>query len=193
MIGGGVDGILAGRDRRIRPRVPISEPVELKLEDWSVGALATALNLSSGGLFVSGCPLADVGEHVNCRLLFTPREPIAVDCRVAWVRQSAGDEGPPGMGLQFENVSAMRDRQLRTLVARLQGQPTGEQVAIDPFCESGTWSPNSHSFDRDRSSGEATFGPTHPATDHRSVVVLKIALVVALLSALVLALILRFT
>lgn len=138
------DMLDAGNERRRQLRVLLSEPVALNWNGGSPPTPATALNLSVGGLFVSGCAPRAVGERVTCRLLFTPREPLAVACRVAWVQPDPDGGRPSGMGLQFEELTAALRGAINTLVTRLRTrtEPSGlSALAIDPFCESGTWSP----------------------------------------------------
>ncbi|MBK8480632.1 MAG: PilZ domain-containing protein [Proteobacteria bacterium] len=193
-----------GNERRRQLRVLLSEPVAL---NWSAGAPAlpaTALNLSVGGLFVAGCAPHAVGERVTCRLLFTPREPLAVPCRVAWV-QAAQDAGrPTGMGLQFEDLSAAVRTAVDTLVNRLRTrtEPSGlSALAIDPFCESGTWSPgapgdtfNGYTFNGDDflPSSTSLTGRAARSRLERRWLVMQVAVGVLLVGAAIWAVLLRF-
>ena len=140
--------------RRRQVRVVLSEPVALSWNGGSPPLPATALNLSAGGLFVAGCPPRAVGERITCKLLFTPHEPLALTCRVAWVQGDPHAGRPSGMGLQFEELTAALRETIELLVNRLRTrtEPSGlTALAIDPFCESGTWA---HS----QSSGELSGG-----------------------------------
>lgn len=131
-------------DRRTAPRVPIGEFVELSRGDTSDQAKAFASNLSRGGIGIAHCVLGEVGDRLDCRLLFTPREPLTIGCRIAWVSH-ATEKVPGGMGLEFEDLSETRAAQLDRLILRI-GSASDEAtpiagLPIDPFCESGTWSP----------------------------------------------------
>lgn len=130
-----------GDERRSSPRAPINEFVELDRDHLDDSARALALNVSNSGMAVAHCLLGQVGDHVNCRMLFTPHEPLRLGCRIVWVRE-ATDEQPAAMGLCFEDITETRVGKLDTLVARIRGRAEATPltgIPIDPFCEPGTW------------------------------------------------------
>lgn len=135
-----MDGELSNEDRRSCARVPISEFVELQIPESPTAARALAVNLSASGLAVSHVVFGSVGQRIQCKLPFTPREPLAMDCRVVWVREASADQDA-AMGLHFEDLTETRRDRLVTYLARLAPHTGETELAIDPFCESGTWTP----------------------------------------------------
>lgn len=135
-------------DRRVTDRVPLEGRVRLRPEDaWGLEAEpATALNISSTGLFVVSDQPVSVGERLHCELSFLPRQPLDVSCRVVWVRSSDESGGPPGMGLAFEDLTDTRSERIETLMRRLRRDSSSTFLALDPFAESGTWAP-AHTLD----------------------------------------------
>jgi len=123
-------------DRRRARRVTLDEPVELHLEDSSAPVPASVVNLSSTGMCIGGVPGVDVGDPVECLLLFTPQEPLALAARVVWSTEAEQ------MGLVFEEITDHRGQRLERYLQRLYGSKNSTlgSVSIDPFCESGTWS-----------------------------------------------------
>lgn len=138
--GRNMDTSQGASERRGEPRVPINEFVELNKLGLQSPAKALVMDMSASGLAVAHCLLGDVGERLRCRMLFTPHEPIAVDCRVVWTRQ-ATDDDPAAMGLCFEDFTETRRMQLRRYLNRVSGQRETSRLVIDPFCESGSWTP----------------------------------------------------
>jgi len=132
-----------GAERRLEPRMPLYEVVEVRRREASFPARAVAVNLSRGGIFVANCLLGDVGDSIDCRLLLSPREPIRFSCEVAWIRPLAkGEQLPMGMGLRFRELSASENHRLDRLVTRLEAQSEEMKVSslpFDPLCESGSW------------------------------------------------------
>lgn len=135
-----MDRDLGSQDRRGCTRVPISEFVELHAAECPGGARALAVNLSASGLAVTHVVVGSVGERIQCKLPFTPREPLAMDCRVVWVREASAQQ-EAAMGLHFEDLTETRRDRLKTYITRLAAQTGETELAIDPFCESGTWTP----------------------------------------------------
>lgn len=130
-------------DRRITDRVALEGRVRLRPEDaWGLEAeAATALNISSTGLFVASDQPSRVGERLLCELSFLPRRPLDVNCRVVWVRSSDESGGPPGMGLAFEDLTDTRSERIETLLRRMRQDSSSTFLPVDPFAESGTWAP----------------------------------------------------
>ena len=73
-------------------------------------------NLSSGGVFVATYSLRPIGSKVAVELAIPGGEPFAVDGVVRWLRQSNGEYWP-GIGVQFETVSAEQDARIRKFLA----------------------------------------------------------------------------
>ncbi len=77
-----------------------------KLRCWCEGENITVYarvgNLSEGGMFLRTSTPLKRGSQTRLRFGSSSLEATA---RVVWIRSvDAGEEGPPGMGLEFENI-----------------------------------------------------------------------------------------
>ena len=130
------------KDRRIAPRIPINKPVELQPEGAVTPFNGTAIDLSERGIGIAGAGFANIGDLVHCGLLFTPKRPLWLPARVVRVAQEEAS-GDKTTGLLFEDVTAVRGAELRSMIDRVRGTTSNSAhtpIGIDPFCESGTWS-----------------------------------------------------
>lgn len=77
-------------------------------------------NINEGGLFIeSETPLA-LEEQVQLQFRLPGLEdPFKVSGRIAWVREPGGD-GPPGMGVEFENLDRDARRKIDEIVQGLR-------------------------------------------------------------------------
>ena len=130
------------QDRRRATRVDLERVVQLRYGGGGPDSTGVALNLSASGVKVCGVRLAPVGELVRLRIMFSPREPILVDCRVSWAHSSTTDLERGEMGLTFEAPGPEVVKHITRLVHRLRGDPTSPFTTLDPFAESGTWAPD---------------------------------------------------
>lgn len=91
--------------------------VSSRLRCWCEGENITVYarigNLSEGGLFLrTSTPLS---QGSRALLRFGTDNAVEAHARVVWARLE-GQGGPPGMGLQFEDVDADRLETIRRLV-----------------------------------------------------------------------------
>jgi len=95
------------------PRAPVTVRVDYSTVDAMFSEFTR--NINEGGLFIeSDTPLA-LEEQVQLQFRLPGlADPIKASGRVAWVR-AAGADGPPGMGIEFENL----DEGARALIDRI--------------------------------------------------------------------------
>jgi len=103
--------------RRKQPRV--AAPIRIRFRNAGQFLVAYCVNLSRGGLFVSTRKPATVGSTVAIELEIPGEsEPARVEAKVRWVRLEATEDGPPGMGLSFEQFEETLGEQIDRTVAR---------------------------------------------------------------------------
>ena len=96
-------------ERRVSPRAPVTVRVDYSTVDAMFSEFTR--NINEGGLFIESEALLALDEQVQLQFqLPGVDDPFKVSGRVAWVRE-AGIDGPPGMGVEFENLDA--DARLR--------------------------------------------------------------------------------
>ena len=96
-------------ERRVSPRAPVTVRVDYSTVDAMFSEFTR--NINEGGLFIESEALLPLDELVQLQFqLPGVDDPFKVSGRVAWVRE-AGIDGPPGMGVEFENLDA--DARLR--------------------------------------------------------------------------------
>lgn len=92
-----------------------SERISSRLRCWCEGENITVYarigNLSEGGIFLRTSTPLERGSVATLRFGTSGLEAVA---RVVWSRME-GQGGPPGMGLQFENI----DERVRDAIRRL--------------------------------------------------------------------------
>jgi hypothetical protein len=111
------------RERRREPRQATRLEVDVATADGMV-FVGSTLDLSLGGMCLEiGAPLAP-GDRVALHLrLPGPDTMIATDAMVRWVRELADGSGIVGLSLP-----ALPTRELRTLRAFLDGEPSSRQT-----------------------------------------------------------------
>lgn len=88
-------------EKRRDSREPVTLFVEYEGADDLVGDFTE--NLSSGGTFVATNRVLPIGTRVQLVLSFPGLlEPIAIEGKVRWKRDEAGEEGDAGAGIEFE-------------------------------------------------------------------------------------------
>jgi len=96
-------------ERRVSPRAPVTVRIDYSTVDAMFSEFTR--NINEGGLFIESETLLPLDEQVQLQFLLPGvDDPFKVSGRVAWVRE-AGIDGPPGMGVEFENLDA--DARLR--------------------------------------------------------------------------------
>lgn len=98
----------AGRERRTGHRVQLEADVSLYSPTTFWAGIAE--DISEGGLFVATYQLEPIGTVMDLRFELPSGEAVAVRGVVRWLREVM-DEGTPGMGLQFQDLSE-RDLQI---------------------------------------------------------------------------------
>jgi uncharacterized protein (TIGR02266 family) len=97
----------------------LSLELEVSLESDSNFYLGLTENLSNGGIFVATHLVRPVGTVVAMTLRLPNRKtPLALGGRVRWVREASDNiEAPPGMGVEFEALSAADAKAIREFLA----------------------------------------------------------------------------
>lgn len=112
-------GVIATEvERRRSPRSPLVVRVSYSTVDALFSEFTR--NVNEGGLFIE--TEAPPPNDTRVALVFQlpgNEEPIHARGRVAWIRP-ASDEGPAGMGVEFEHLSADARRRIDALVRRLR-------------------------------------------------------------------------
>lgn len=80
-----------------------------------------SLNLSRGGLFVETGQDLPVGSPVDLAFRIPGAGEVALSGVVAWRREAGSPEGPPGLGVEFTDISAQLGEVIDTLVAQFSG------------------------------------------------------------------------
>jgi len=104
---------------REHSRVPCAVAVEYRSAASFLVAYAT--NLSRGGVFLETTELFPTGTTLLLRLAVRKNEPLEVSARVAWLRDSADDDGPVGMGLEFVAAQQVVGDSVDEMVSRFRG------------------------------------------------------------------------
>ena len=105
-------------ERRLSER----EPVTVRVDYSTIDAMFSEFtrNINEGGLFIESETLLALDEQVQLQFrLPGVDDPIKVSGRVAWVRE-AGIDGPPGMGVEFENLDANARLRIDEIVQALR-------------------------------------------------------------------------
>ena len=104
---------------REHSRVPSTALVEYR--SASSFLIAYASNMSRGGLFLETETLLPIGHEVTIRLTVPEAEPVEVTATVAWRREQADHDGPPGFGLEFGDLTTAIGGHVDALVAQFRG------------------------------------------------------------------------
>ncbi len=89
-------------NRRLTGRTVLEVDVGLVSESQFYAGLS--MDLSTGGLFVATYQIKPVGTRVAVSLVLPGGQSVWAKGVVRWVRESAGDEGVPGMGVEFTEI-----------------------------------------------------------------------------------------
>ena len=105
-------------ERRLSPRAPVTVLVDYPTIDALFSEFARIIN--EGGLFIESETLLALDEQVQLQFRLPGLDdPIKASGRVAWVRE-AGIDGPPGMGVEFENLDANARLRIDEIVQALR-------------------------------------------------------------------------
>jgi uncharacterized protein (TIGR02266 family) len=109
----------AEHDRRKSPRTPVVIGVDYSTVDAFFSEFTT--NINEGGMFVGTDQPHPVDTVVTLHFRLPGSElPCAVAGRVVWVRQRSDDEGPRGMGIEFETLDDVTRSRINELVRDLR-------------------------------------------------------------------------
>jgi uncharacterized protein (TIGR02266 family) len=108
----------SGKDRRKAERENFKVPVDYSAVDAFFSEFTT--NINEGGMFVETetPPPLDATVQLQIRLPDL-QTPIKLGGRVAWVSDGKG-EGPPGMGVEFQDLTPQIRATINDLVRRLR-------------------------------------------------------------------------
>ncbi|MBT8493476.1 MAG: TIGR02266 family protein [Deltaproteobacteria bacterium] len=90
---------MTGREHQ---RIPYA--VQVQFRTASSFLVAYSVNLSRGGLFIETEELLDTGTEVSLQFAVPGTGPILARGRVAWARQLLDQNGPPGIGVEFDDI-----------------------------------------------------------------------------------------
>jgi len=121
-IGDGGDSRTVEIETQVERRRSPRSPLLVRICYSTVDALFSEFtrNINEGGLFIEteSPPPTDTRVALNFQLPGS-EEPIQARGRVTWV-QAASDQGPAGMGVEFEHLSSEARTRIDSLVRRLR-------------------------------------------------------------------------
>jgi uncharacterized protein (TIGR02266 family) len=104
---------------REHDRIPYSVQVEFRTA--SSFLVAYSVNLSRGGLFLETDAEVPVGVGIDLSFAVPGAGPIALSGIVAWRRGRENPGGPPGLGIEFHDISSLLGSTIDRLVAGYDG------------------------------------------------------------------------
>ncbi len=100
-------------------RMPYAVAVEFRTA--SSFLVAYSVNLSRGGLFVETATVIPEGSPVTVDLHIPGTGPASLNGVVAWCRPPDSAEGPPGLGVEFQDVAPQLGGVIDLLVGTFRG------------------------------------------------------------------------
>ena len=110
-----------GRNRRIVERLDVELSITMESETNFFTGFSE--NISEGGLFVATHDYKHLGDRMTIQFSIPDGgEPIQVQCVVRWTRpyNSMCPDMVPGMGIEFENLTALEEDRLQHFVEKLR-------------------------------------------------------------------------
>ena len=104
---------------RDHDRMPYTVQVEFRTA--SSFLVAYSVNLSRGGLFLETDQDIPTGSITEVALQIPGQEPISLVGVVAWRRGDDSAEGPPGLGIEFQDVAPQLGGVIDHLVSKFHG------------------------------------------------------------------------
>ncbi len=104
---------------REHDRMPYTVQVEFRTP--SSFLIAYSVNLSRGGLFLETDQDIPTGAMTEVALQIPGQEPISLVGVVAWRRGDDSPEGPPGLGIEFQDVATELGSVIDHLVSKFHG------------------------------------------------------------------------
>jgi len=118
----GEDPTLEGDERRRSERTELLVRVEYSTVDEIFSEFTRDIN--EGGLFIETEKPRPTGTEVAMRFnLPGGEEPLQTIGRVVWVR-SAGGSVPPGMGIEFDELTAVDRQRINDMIRSLRNGPS---------------------------------------------------------------------
>lgn len=106
-------------ERRRAPRTPLTLRVDYSTVDELFSEFTR--NVNEGGLFIETETPPPMETRVALEFkLPGSGEPIRARGRVAWIRDASPEEGPAGMGVEFEQLGAEARKHIDALVRQLR-------------------------------------------------------------------------
>jgi uncharacterized protein (TIGR02266 family) len=113
------DAAAAAADRRRTPRSPLTLRVDYSTVDELFSEFTR--NVNEGGLFIETETPPPMETRVALEFkLPGSGAPIRARGRVAWIRDASPEEGPAGMGVEFEQLGADARKHIDALVRQLR-------------------------------------------------------------------------
>jgi type IV pilus assembly protein PilZ len=104
---------------RVFQRIPYVVQVEFRTA--SSFLVAYSINLSRGGMFLETDYPVPIGTEIPLQLAVPGHGTISLSGRVMWRRNVAGDEGPVGLGVEFQEMSEEMGQVIDRLVTQFKG------------------------------------------------------------------------
>ncbi len=104
---------------REQDRIPYSVQVEFRTA--SSFLVAYSMNLSRGGLFLETEHEVPTGAAIRVDLKIPGAAPIVLSGQVAWRRGHDSTDGPPGLGIEFQDIAPQLGGIIDHLVSTFHG------------------------------------------------------------------------
>lgn len=95
--------------------------VAVEFRSASSFLITYSLNLSRGGLFVETTHDLPLGTTLEVAFRIPSAGDVALAGVVAWRREAGSPDGPPGLGVEFTDISAQLGQVIDQLVAQFNG------------------------------------------------------------------------
>lgn len=124
---------LALRKLPKHPRVPVELPIEYAITERVVAT--SCLNISRGGIFIRTPDPPPLNREIVLRFAIPgDPEPVRLRGRVVWSNAHAGrNPFPPGMGVQFLDLSPEAAARIETFIASLRHRGSGSGDLLRPW------------------------------------------------------------
>ncbi len=100
-------------------RIPYAVQVEFRTA--SSFLVAYSVNISRGGIFLETEYLGDIGSRITLQFAVPGTGPISLVGEVVWRREPGSEDGPPGVGIEFDELDEDLGEVIDRLVARFEG------------------------------------------------------------------------
>ena len=105
-----------GAEKRRTVRVPVDFPASVTLEEKTL--TGRVLNLSIDGVFLRTSELLDAGDPIDLTFDLVDQE-IEVKGRVIWGGSVENSAGTFGMGIHFDQISALQQAAIELYIRNL--------------------------------------------------------------------------